>query len=308
MREDAPALEAVGVSKSFGRVQALVDVSVTIDAPATGLLGANGAGKSTLMRVALGLLHPDAGTVRILGIGGGTHADLAAVRARVGYMPEHECLPLGMTAVDLVVHLAQMRGLPRRDAIRRASEVLFAVGLEEERRRLIGTFSLGMKQRTKLAQALVHAPELVVLDEPTNGLDPSGRDEMLHLVRRLSSDLGIAVLLSSHVLEDVTRTCDAVIVLRDGKLVTAGRIDEIEGLAGEGVLVRGSGDLDAFAALLGERGLTTERRDGGVAVHGAGEDALLDAVRDAAADAGIGLRELRAAGRTLEDALVDALE
>jgi ABC-2 type transport system ATP-binding protein len=190
----------------------------------------------------------------------------------------------------------------------RASEVLFQVGLEEERSRLIRTFSTGMKQRTKLAQAIVHSPELVVLDEPTNGLDPSGRDEMLSLVRRLSSDLGIAVLLSSHVLEDVTRTCDAVVVLRDGQLVTSGRIDEMKGLTGEGVLVRGSGDLDAFAALLTSRGLQAERRDGGVVVRGADEDPLLDAVRDAAADAGLGLRELRPAGRTLEDALVDALE
>ena len=148
----------------------------------------------------------------------------------------------------------------------RASEVLFQVGLEEERSRLIRTFSTGMKQRAKLAQALVHSPELVVLDEPTNGLDPSGRDEMLALVRRLSSDLGIAVLLSSHVLEDVTRTCDAVVVLRDGRVVTAGRIDEMEGLAGDGVLVRATGDLDAFAGRLAARGLTAEpprRRRGG---------------------------------------------
>jgi ABC-2 type transport system ATP-binding protein len=165
-----------------------------------------------------------------------------------------------------------------------------------------------MKQRTKLAQAIVHSPELVVLDEPTNGLDPAGRDEMLSLVRRLSSELGIAVLLSSHVLEDVTRTCDAVVVLRDGQVVTAGRIDGMRGLAAEGVLVRGSGDIDAFAELVRARGLQVDRRDGGVIVRGAEEDALLDAVRDAAADAGLGLRELRPAGRTLEDALVDALE
>ncbi len=178
------------------------------------------------------------------------------LRRRLGYMPELECLPLEMTARDLVVHMAELRGLPRRDAVLRASEVLFQVGLEEERSRLIRTFSTGMKQRTKLAQALVHSPELVVLDEPTNGLDPSGREEMLSLVRRLSSELGIAVLLSSHVLEDVTRTCDAVVVLREGRVVTAGRIDEMEGLAGDGVLVRATGDLDAFAARLAARGLT----------------------------------------------------
>ena len=295
-----------GLVKRFGQVTALDGVSLALDAPATGLLGANGAGKSTLMRLLLGLLRPDEGAVEVLGVD--ASRDAAEVRRRLGYMPELDCLPLEMTARDLVVHMAELRGLPRRDAVLRASEVLFQVGLEEERSRLIRTFSTGMKQRAKLAQALVHSPELVVLDEPTNGLDPAGREEMLALVRRLSSELGIAVLLSSHVLEDVTRTCDAVVVLRDGRVVTSGRIDEMEGLAADGVLVRATGDLDAFAGRLAARGLAARARDGGVAVSGAPEDALLDGVRDAAAEAGIALRELRPAGPTLEDALVDALE
>ena len=295
-----------GLVKRFGAVTALDGVTLALDAPATGLLGANGAGKSTLMRLLLGLVRPDEGGVSVLGVDAAR--DAAEVRRRLGYMPELDCLPLEMTARDLVVHMAELRGLPRRDAVLRASEVLFQVGLEEERSRLIRTFSTGMKQRAKLAQALVHSPELVVLDEPTNGLDPSGREEMLALVRRLSSELGIAVLLSSHVLEDVTRTCDAVVVLREGRVVTAGRIDEMEGLAGDGVLVRATGDLEAFAGRLAARGLTARPRDGGVAVGGAPEDALLDGVRDAAAEAGIALRELRPAGPTLEDALVEALE
>ena len=295
-----------GLVKRFGAVTALDGVTLALDAPATGLLGANGAGKSTLMRLLLGLVRPDEGGVSVLGVDAAR--DAAEVRRRLGYMPELDCLPLEMTARDLVVHIAELRGLPRRDAVLRASEVLFQVGLEEERSRLIRTFSTGMKQRAKLAQALVHSPELVVLDEPTNGLDPSGREEMLALVRRLSSELGIAVLLSSHVLEDVTRTCDAVVVLREGRVVTAGRIDEMEGLAGDGVLVRATGDLEAFAGRLAARGLTARPRDGGVAVGGAPEDDLLDGVRDAAAEAGIALRELRPAGPTLEDALVEALE
>jgi ABC-2 type transport system ATP-binding protein len=299
-------IAAEGVAKRFGSVTALDGVSVSLDAPATGLLGANGAGKSTLMKILLGLVRPDGGRVEVLGVD--ATRDGAEVRRRLGYMPELDCLPLEMTARDLVVHMAELRGLPRRDAVLRASEVLFQVGLEEERSRLIRTFSTGMKQRAKLAQALVHSPELVVLDEPTNGLDPSGREEMLALVRRLSRELGIAVLLSSHVLEDVTRTCDAVVVLREGRLVTAGRIDELEGLAGDGVLVRATGDLDGFAARLAARGLQAGRRDGGIAVSGAPEDALLDGVRDAAAEAGVALRELRPSGPTLEDALVEALE
>jgi ABC-2 type transport system ATP-binding protein len=165
-----------------------------------------------------------------------------------------------------------------------------------------------MKQRTKLAQALVHSPELVVLDEPTNGLDPSGREEMLSLVRRLSSDLGVAVLLSSHVLEDVTRTCDAVVVLRDGRLITAGRIDEMEALTSGGVLVRVAGDVAAFRRALGGHGVGVEERDDGLVVSGPVHDDLLDAIRDSAAQSGVGLRELRPAGPTLEDALVEALE
>jgi len=302
----ARLIAAEGLVKRFGSVLALDGVSVALDSRATGLLGANGAGKSTLMKALLGLVRPDEGRVEVLGIDAARHP--GEIRRRLGYMPELDCLPLDMTARDLVVHMAELRGLPRRAAVLRASEVLFQVGLEEERSRLIRTFSTGMKQRAKLAQALVHSPELVVLDEPTNGLDPSGRDEMLSLVRRLSRDLGVAVLLSSHVLEDVTRTCDAVVVLRDGRLVTAGRIDEMEALARDGVLVRVVGDVDAFAAGLASRGLSAQAREGGIAVTGASEDALLDGVRDAAADAGVGLRELRPAGPTLEDALVEALE
>ncbi|MGD9572828.1 MAG: ABC transporter ATP-binding protein [Thermoleophilia bacterium] len=296
-----------GLAKSYGAVQALDGVTVQVGARATGLLGANGAGKSTFMKSVLGLVKPDAGRIEVLGIDA-AH-DPGEIRRRLGYMPELDCLPLDMTARDIVVHMAELRGLPRRDAVLRASEVLFQVGLEEERSRLIRTFSTGMKQRTKLAQAIVHSPELVILDEPTNGLDPSGRDEMLELVRRLSRELGIAVMLSSHVLEDVTRTCDAVMVLRDGRLVTEGRIADMQGLSSDGVLARVGGDAAAFTGALTARGLRAEPRDGGVAVRGGeSEAALLDGVRDAAAEAGVALRELRPAGRTLEDALVDAIE
>jgi ABC-2 type transport system ATP-binding protein len=301
-----PLVAAEGVSKRFGAVQALDDVTVALEARATGLLGANGAGKSTFMKALLGLVRADAGRMEVLGIDAARHP--GELRRRLGYMPELECLPMEMTARDLVVHMAELRGLPRRAAVLRASEVLFQVGLEEERSRLIRTFSTGMRQRAKLAQALVHSPELVVLDEPTNGLDPSGREEMLALVRRLSSELGIAVLMSSHVLEDITRTCDAVVVLREGRVVSAGRIDAMRGMSADGVLVRATGDLAPFRAGLAARGLRAEERDGALQVTGPGADAILDGVRDAAADAGVGLRELRPAGPTLEDALVEALE
>src|SRR4029078_7743583 len=174
-----------------------------------GGLGASGAGKSTLMRWMLGLIRPDEGSISVMGMGIEQAWD---IRRRVGYMPEPRSLPMGLTARDLVVHMGELRGLPRRVAVLRASEVLFQVGLEEERSRLIRTFSVGMKQRTNLAQAIVHSPGLVILDEPTNALDPAGREEMLALLRRRSTELGIAVVMSSHVLEDVARTCDSVIV------------------------------------------------------------------------------------------------
>ncbi len=189
----------------------------------------------------------------------------------------------------------------------RASEVLFQVGLEEERQRLIGTFSTGMRQRVKLAQALVHSPELVVLDEPTNGLDPQGRDEMLDLVRRLSRDLGIRVLFSSHVLEDVERTCDAVVVLRDGRVAAQGRISELRGREAGSARISAVGDLGALRAALSVRGVRVEDGDDGwLAVHG---DAgmLSDAVRDACAEAEVSLRALLPGDRTLEDAVIGAI-
>jgi ABC-2 type transport system ATP-binding protein len=297
----APAIAVRGVSKRFGSVEALVDVTVDVDEIATGLLGANGAGKTTLMRALLGLVRPDAGELAVLGIDARRDAD--SVRRRIGYMPEHECLPREVSAADLVVHLAELRGLPRREAVLRASEVLFQVGLEEERSRAIGTFSTGMRQRVKLAQALVHGPELVVLDEPTNGLDPSGREEMLELVRRLSQDLGIRVLLSTHLLEDVTRTCDAVVLLREGRLAAAGRIDDLVRRDSGRVRVRVSGNLAAFTAALEQRGLTVARDGDGLLV-----DAAYDAIRDAACDTGVALRELVPGGQTIEDALVGVLE
>jgi ABC-2 type transport system ATP-binding protein len=297
-------IEAHGASKRYGRIRALDDVTVSEAEPAIGLLGANGAGKSTLMKALLGLVRLDAGEVRVLGL---EASDRPQIRRRLGYMPEHDCLPLDMTARDLVVHLAELRGLPRQAAILRASEVLFQVGLEEERTRLIGGFSTGMKQRVKLAQALVHSPELVVLDEPTNGLDPAGRDEMLTLVRRLSADLGIRVLFSSHVLEDVERTCDAVILMRDGRIASAGRIDVLEGQAEARIVVRVSGDVSRFERELAARALTAAPSDGVLLVDGA-SDEVLDAVRDAAVAAEVSVRELRPATRTLEDAVIGAME
>ena len=203
----------------------------------------------------------------------------------LGYMPENMCLPLGMTARDFIVHMGELRGLPRRVAVLRASEVLFQVGLEEERSRLIRTFSIGMSQRTNLAQAIVHSPSLVILDEPTNGLDPAGREEMLALVRRLSAELGIAVIMSSHVLEDIVRTCDAVVVLREGRVAAPRTLADASGASEREARVVVSGDTAAFAARAPGRP-ASPRRCATTTCSSSGPDAdtMLRAVRDAAAD------------------------
>jgi len=298
-----PLVEVENVVKRYGSVVALDGVSARIEERAVGLLGANGAGKSTLMRTILGLIRPDEGSVNVMGMGLDRSWD---IRRRLGYMPEHSALPMGMTARDLVVHMGELRGLPRQVAVLRASEVLFQVGLEEERSRLIRTFSVGMKQRTNLAQAIVHSPSLVILDEPTNGLDPAGREEMLTLVRRLSSDLGIAVIMSSHVLEDVVRTCDSVIVLREGQVAAIRKV-ALSDAADGGVQVQIEGDAARFLEAAGALGLRAEQRDGWVFVTGPDGASVLRGVRDAACTADVGLRQLRPAGPTLEESLIGAI-
>jgi ABC-2 type transport system ATP-binding protein len=304
MSDGGALVEVEGVVKRYGSVVALDGVSARIEERAVGLLGANGAGKSTLMRTILGLIRPDEGSVNVMGMGLERSWD---IRRRLGYMPEHSALPMGMTARDLVVHMGELRGLPRRVAVLRASEVLFQVGLEEERSRLIRTFSVGMKQRTNLAQAIVHSPSLVILDEPTNGLDPAGRDEMLTLVRRLSSDLRIAVIMSSHVLEDVVRTCDSVIVMREGQIAATRRIAQAGDEQDAGVQVQVEGDVGRFVQAATALGLRAERRDGWVLVDGADAASVLRGVRDAACTAEVGLRQLRPAGPTLEESLIGAI-
>ena len=303
---DTHTIETAALTKRFGPLTALDDVTISSDAPAIGLLGANGAGKSTLMRCLLGLWKPDAGSSTILGIDSAKGG--IDLRRRIGYMPENDCLPTWMAARDFCVHVGELRGLPRRIAVLRASETLFQVGLEEERLRLIGTFSTGMKQRVKLAQALVHSPELVVLDEPTNGLDPAGRDEMLDIVRHLSRDLGIRVLFSSHVLEDVERTCDSVIVLRNGSVAASASIESLRGEGSGAARVLATGDYTALATALAKRGFTAgEPDDDGWFVVNGTPTTLADAVRDACVESNTGLRALLPGERSLEDAVIGAM-
>src|SRR3990170_3748447 len=200
-----------------GGVTALDGLSVEIGEGVIGLVGANGAGKSTLLKILLGLLPATEGEARVLDLDCTT--DGARIRELVGYMPEHDCLPPDVSATEFVSHMARVSGLPSGAARERTADVLRHVGLYEERYRPIGGYSTGMKQRVKLAQALVHDPRILLLDEPTNGLDPAGRDEMLNLVTRTGREFGIAIMMASHLLGEIERVCDHLVVIDAGRLV-----------------------------------------------------------------------------------------
>src|SRR5258706_3922508 len=226
MAEASPVVTLEGVTVAYGRNHALRDVTSSFSAGAVGLLGPDGAGKSTMIKALLGFITPETGRMRVLGYD--VAASPLAIRARVGYMPESDAHIPGMNAVSFVAYCGELAGLPRVDAMQRAHEMLFYVGLGEARYRNVETYSTGMKQRIKLAQALVHDPDLLFLDEPTNGMDPKGRDEMLELVRDLAHNKGVNLILSSHLLPDVEYTCDDVVVMDKGRIATAGPIASLK--------------------------------------------------------------------------------
>lgn len=297
-----------GLTKRYGNIVALDNVDLAVPRTSVGLLGPNGAGKSTLLKVLLGLTRPNGGDASVLGLN--VVRDARDLRARVGYMPEVDALPSGATAADFVSHMAEMSGLPRRAARQRAADVLYQVGLDEERYRLIKGFSTGMKQRVKLAQAIVHDPELVFLDEPTNGLDPVGRDEMLNLIERIYRQLGILVVLSSHILDDVERVCDYVVVLDHGHVVASQPLHVPEDASAD-LHVRVDGDRAAFVRNLAGVGIETvaagiEYAPDELIVRRNGDNTL-NAIRDAALQSGSSLRLLRPATRTLADLYVDSV-
>ncbi len=239
------------VHKYYGDFHALKGVSMRVPEGSVGLLGPNGAGKSTLIKTMLGLLRIKSGSAEVLGYRLPDQAE--KVRQATGYMPENDCYLPYMTAVQYVSFSGQLAGMPRSEAFRRAHEVLYYVGLGEARYRKLSGFSTGMKQRVKLAQALVHGPRLVFLDEPTNGLDPQGRDEMLSLVEDVKRR-GVNVVLSSHLLPDVERVCDAVIMLNQGKLVHFGSIDELKEGGASIIEVETKNQNDAFQKVLSDAG------------------------------------------------------
>jgi len=296
-----PIVSARGVVKRYGQTVALAGLDVDIGPGITGLLGSNGAGKTTFLSLMLGLRTRDAGELTVLGEDPSTAG--LRIRARIGYAPEHHDLPAELSAADLVRHLGEMHLLPPRAAMQRANDALWLVGLGEERFRHVGTMSTGQRQRVKLAAAISHDPDLVLLDEPTDGLDPVQRTEMLALIRRIGSEFGMHIVVSSHHLEEVERICDAVVIVEGGELRHAGTMADLQ-QGPEGLVVEVDERTEELAKILRERGFEVAMSDGVLLLRAA--DGVNDAVRDAVADLGIGLRRLGPRGRTLEDLYLGA--
>jgi ABC-2 type transport system ATP-binding protein len=312
--ERAPSVDAPGdvvcceqLSVRYGRQWALKDVTARFPAGAVGLLGPNGAGKSTLIKTLLGFLTPDQGRMTVLGMDVVTQP--LEIRARIGYMPETDGHIPGMNAVAFVAYCGRLSGLPPEDAMQRAHEVLYYVGLGEARYRNLETYSTGMKQRIKLAQALVHDPDLLFLDEPTNGMDPKGRDEMLELIRDLAYNKGVNLILSSHLLPDVEHTCGTVVVLDKGAVAAAGPIAALKGPAGRVYELRVKGDTAAFLSVLRAEGYECHDTDEDVVrvfvpgVEGDGARVLFQIARRE----GVQVRHLRPSIPTLEDVFARAV-
>jgi len=296
MTDGEPLVVAQELSKHYRSVVALDGVSFGISDGITGLLGENGAGKSTAIKIFLGLLQPTSGRALVLGEDA---ARSITARGRLGYMPEHDCLPSAISAAELLTHMAEVSGLPPSRARTRAADTLRHAGLFEERYRPIGGYSTGMKQRVKLAQALVHDPRMILLDEPTAGLDPAGREEMLDLVRKTHREFGISVLFSSHLMSDVERTCDRIIVLQGGRVVQSGEVSAFTSET-ETVFIEVDANRDRVMAELQARGVVVRVDGGGLHVEGT-EASVYDLVRDAVVSAGAPLRRMAPRRRALAE-------
>ena len=304
---NSPAVILDHVSVAYGKNAALRDVSAAFPQGAVGLLGPNGAGKSTMLKALLGFLAPTSGRLEVLGLN--VAARPLEVRARLGYMPETDGHIPGMNAVTFVAYCGQLAGLPKSDAMQRAHEVLYYVGLGEARYRNRETYSTGMKQRIKLAQAIVHDPDLLFLDEPTNGMDPKGRDEMLELIHDLAHNKNVNLILSSHLLTDVEYTCDHVVVMDKGTVATYGSIDALRGTAGRVYEIRIKGDQEHFIEVLKAAGYEVHDSDEDVMrvfVPGATDDSTKTLFALAARER-VQVRHLRPSVPTLEDVFARAV-
>ena len=298
----AAVIQTEALTKRYtSEVTALDGLTIAIAPGITGLVGANGAGKSTLIKILLGLLPPTSGRAVVLG-----HNVVASgerIRTLTGYMPEHDCLPPDVTGTEFVTHLGRMSGLPATAAKERAAESLRHVGLYEERYRQVGTYSTGMKQRVKLAQALVGDPRLLLLDEPTIGLDPAGRHSMLDLISRIGTEFGISIMVSSHLLGEIEQICDQLVVIDGGKLLRSDTMTSFTQVS-QVLLIEVDEGTAALAAELTARGLQPRRAERGLLVQIDGEQTH-DTVRDAVADLGLPLNRLEQQRRRVEELFRD---
>ena len=293
------------VTKTYGPVRALRNLTVESPVGAVGLLGPNGAGKTTLIRTLLGLITIDSGGGEVLGMD--VRTEQLHVREAVGFVPEDECLFPGTAGVDFVAYAGELGGMAAADALQRAHEVLDYVGLGEARYRQCESYSTGMKQRLKIASAIVHDPRLLILDEPTNGMDPQGREEVLQLARDLAHNKGMSLLFSSHLLPDVETVCEHVVVLGGGRLLAQGRIQEMKGLQQLLYEVRLKAEPERFRARLAAVGCTAEQHEDElllVKVPPGRDHALLWEV---ARSEGLQIRHLRPRRATLEEVFLKAV-
>jgi ABC-2 type transport system ATP-binding protein len=297
-----PLISTRALTKRYPGVTALDGLTLDIGEGVIGLVGANGAGKSTLLKILLGLLDATEGEATVLDLDTATHG--ARIRELVGYMPEHDCLPPDVSATEFVSHMARVSGIPSGAARERTADVLRHVGLYEERYRPIGGYSTGMKQRVKLAQALVHDPRILFLDEPTNGLDPAGRDEMLALIERIGRDFGITTIVASHLLGEIERVADWLVAIDAGRLLRTAPLASFTERTGQ-LLVETEEAAAPLAARLVGRGMQAVA-DGrtvivDIASAGEGEYTVYDAVRDDAVALGMALVRVEHRRHQLED-------
>ena len=289
-------LEAKALTKHYGNTIALTSVDFEVPDGITGLLGPNGAGKSTAIKLFLGLLKPTAGAAEVMGE---KPYESVEIRSCLGYMPEHDCLPTSITASEFLTHMAQVSGIPPAYARTRAADILRHVGLEEERYRPIGQYSTGMKQRVKLAQSLAHDPIIVLLDEPTAGLDPGGREDMLRLIRRTGREFGISIVLSSHLMGDVESTCDRIIVLDGGQVTEQGSVSRFIQET-ETILIDVDDNREELITALASRGIPTIVDGISLAVE-LDNEAQYDQIRDALVETGARLRRMAPRRHQLAD-------
>ena len=304
--ETRPVVEARELVKDYGKFRALGPIDLKVPRGAVGLLGPNGAGKTTFIKTLLGLIPPTRGHAKVLDMD--VERRGMDIRQRVGYMPERDAQIINMTGFQYVAYAGELAGLPRRDAIQRSHEILNYVGLGEERYRPVETYSTGMRQRAKLAQAIVHDPRLVFLDEPTNGLDPRGRTEMLDLIRDLAYKRDISVMLSSHLLPDVEYVCRDVIVLKAGKVVSEGNIENLKKRDLTRYEIRVKGDPGAYTRQLTKVGVTWKISDGGLIQCELPKGRDANSLVKAALEAKVQLRHLLPQRSTLEDVFLESVE